>query len=64
MNYLFVPWIIFALALVVFAVLSVVLIYHWQRYGKGAAFIASFETVYLVVGISLLSLAFGILLKL
>lgn len=64
MNLTFLPHAIFFLCLGAFGVLSAVLIYHWRRYGEGAAFIAAFEIVHLLVGIMLLSAALFLLLQL
>lgn len=40
------------------AVTSLVLFFHWRRYGMGGATLAFTELIYLVVAVALLAIAF------
>lgn len=49
---------VFSLVTVFVAVISVILFFHWRRYGISKAFFAAVEVVYLGVSVLLLSAAF------
>lgn len=59
----YLPVAIFSLAVLCFLFISLVLVYHWRRYGPGDAKIKFFETAYFVVGIILLISAAGLVVK-
>ncbi len=50
-------WTLFAIACVVFAVVSVVLLYHWNTYGMSNRHIVFARTLYLVVAVGILGIA-------
>lgn len=49
--------IILFLVAAAFVVVTVVLLYHWHRYGRKSWAIPTAEVVYLVVGVMLISIA-------
>lgn len=49
---------IFFLAATVAAVMSLILFFHWRKYGMGGAMLAFVELVYLGISAALLAVAF------
>lgn len=49
---------IFLLVTLVVTIVSVILFFHWRKYGLGGATFALIEVVYLVVCVMLLAIAF------
>ena len=60
----YLPTLIFLAAFLVFAIVSLILVYHWHRYGRGDAKVMLFETAYFVAGIAIIISAVGALSQL
>lgn len=43
-------WVIFAIVVSIFGVISAILLFHWKRYGMNNARIVISETIYLIGG--------------
>lgn len=60
----FVMWLATGFVISIYAVISVILDYHWRRYGKGNETVALFKRVYFfssgVIIVSVLSILFFI----
>lgn len=50
-------WGLFVFGFLAYGIVTVVMIYHWQRYGRGAGAVALAESVYLIVSVALLIIA-------
>lgn len=51
-----VPWFVLGFFLLIFAVISIVLVYHWNRYGAGNRHVALVEIIYFPVAFILIGL--------
>lgn len=51
-------WVIFALFLVGYSIVSAILIYHWRKYGMNNKNIVFAETLFLIVSVVLFGTAF------
>jgi hypothetical protein len=49
-------WLVFGVAVLVFATMSLVYVYHWRTYGTGNRTIRIVERLYVLVGILLIAL--------
>ena len=54
-------WILFFATIIFWSIFSIVFVYHWNRYGQQTAIIVTAETIYFVVSIILIGLAFAAL---
>jgi hypothetical protein len=50
-------WIFFAVAVVVFALMSLIYLYHWRTYGTGNRVLKIVEKIYILVGLFLIILS-------
>jgi hypothetical protein len=50
-------WIFFAVAVVVFALMSLIYLYHWRTYGTGNRVLKLVEKIYILVGLFLIILS-------
>jgi len=55
-------WVVFGVVVVIYAVVSLIFVYHWRRYSLHNKRVVFFETMYFVVSLGVLFVAFMSLL--